>query len=241
MKSLPEKVLIVEDEVLTKRYLIEILHREGIEVVGAYARAQEVLDAFAKGLRCDVVLMDINLEGNMDGITLARKILYHHTTAIMFITAYSDMQTLSEALELSPYGYILKPFDAREVTIALRVAYARFQTFEAEKNRKRKYSGDTVVINDTYRYEKIDKHLFGDGNLVYLNNKQQKLMDVLVRSINHVVSYDTLIEEIWDGEAVSGSTLRTLIYSLRKTAPGLPVHSYSKKGYILLSSSFGES
>jgi len=69
--------------------------------------------------------------------------------------------------------------------------------------------------------------------LVKLNTKQNKLLEILSLNINSIVKYDTLIEAIWEDYEIADSALRTLVYTIRKALPDLPIVSHSKLGYSL--------
>jgi len=69
--------------------------------------------------------------------------------------------------------------------------------------------------------------------MVDLNTKQKLLIELLVKNINNVVSFETLEFNIWQDEEVSRSSLRTLVYSIRKLLPNFPLKTYSKKGYYI--------
>ena len=66
-----------------------------------------------------------------------------------------------------------------------------------------------------------------------LSVKQSKLLEVLIKNVNHTVGYDVLTSAIWENDTVADSALRTLVYSMRKTLPDLPLFSYSKIGYSI--------
>lgn len=232
MLTLPKRVLIVEDEAITQRYLKEILLSHGIEEVVCFSRAKEVLEAMKKE-RYDVILMDINIDGSMDGIQLSRKILESYTLPILFISAYSDDETLEDVLELSPYGFITKPFGSKEVMTSLKVSYKRFLTFEAKERREG--DGAYVVISSHYGYHKKRKILFENHQPVTLNTKQTKLLALLVKHLNNTISFEALQAYVWEDEEIASSALRTLVYTLRKRFPKLPLKTYSKEGYALVS------
>ncbi|HIP29004.1 MAG TPA: response regulator, partial [Sulfurovum sp.] len=114
MTELPQSVLIIEDEAITQRYLKDILGQYNLECVDCYDNAKDAL-AHIKTKKYEMILMDINIKGSMDGIQLAREILRTRTIPIIFITAHSDNDTFQEVLELSPYGFISKPFSSQDV------------------------------------------------------------------------------------------------------------------------------
>ena len=228
---LPKNIVIVEDEVITQRYLQDILSQYEVTVSACFDNAKDTL-AHLRDVPCDLLLMDINIKGAMDGIQLAREILRTATLPIVFITAHNDDDTLEELLELAPYGFIGKPFSSKDVLVTLKVAYKRYLTHVASFIAKEKEVLD-IVINKTYRYSKQTSELYENDIRVKLNHKQRTLLSVLASYPNHPVPYDLLISEIWGSDMIADSALRTLVYSLRKLLPELPILSQSKIGYML--------
>ncbi len=115
------RVLVVEDEVLVARDIQARLQRMGYEVVGSAAKGEEAVE-LALNLVPDLVLMDINLRGDMDGIEAAIQINEVKSIPIIFCTAYSNDEILERAKITSPFGYVLKPFDNRELEINIEIA-----------------------------------------------------------------------------------------------------------------------
>ncbi len=231
--SFPKHVVIVEDEAITQRYLQDILLQQDVHISGCFDNAHDTLEALGQ-IECDMILMDINIKGAMDGIQLARKILQTHTLPIVFITAHSDDATLEELLELAPYGFIGKPFSSKEVLVTVQIAFKRFAVQTASISRAiPKENASRIMIGNFYCYSTEHQVLYYDGQAVKLNKKQGLFIELLVQNINTTVRYDTLIAYLWKDDFVSDSTLRTLVYSVRKLLPDLPIVSYSKIGYAL--------
>ncbi len=230
--DLPQNVLIVEDEVITQRYLQDILSNNYANVSGCFDNALDTLEAL-KSINCDMILMDINIKGSMDGIQLARKILETYTFPIVFITAHNDDATLEELLELAPYGFISKPFSSKEILVTLKIAYKRYLTHTEVSKVKSSDEPTDIVINKYYRYSLKSSELYYDEQTIKLNHKQNKLLEILSKNVNHTVGYDMLIAHLWDDDTIADSTLRTLVYSVRKLLPDLPIISHSKVGYSL--------
>ena len=231
--SFPKHVVIVEDEAITQRYLQDILLQQDVHISGCFDNAADTLEALGQ-IECDMILMDINIKGAMDGIQLARKILESYTLPIVFITAHSDDATLEELLELAPYGFIGKPFSSKEVLVTVQIAFKRFAVQTASISRAiPKENASRIMISNFYCYSAEQQVLYYDGQAVKLNKKQGLFIELLVENINTTVRYDTLIAYLWKDDYVSDSTLRTLVYSVRKLLPDLPIVSYSKIGYAL--------
>ncbi len=229
---LPQNIVIVEDEVVTQRALQAILVEFNVNIAGFFDNALDTLDAL-KVIDCDMLLLDIDINGAMDGIQLARHILRDRSIPIVFITSHDDAQTVEEVLELAPYGFISKPFSSKDIIVTIQIAYKRFLThlevfYTAQDTQRR-----DLIIDDVYTYSTQLSELYKNGVMIKLNYKQSKLLGILARDVNHTVSYDSLVEELWGTDNVSASGLRTLVYSLRKIVPELNLLSYSKLGYML--------
>ena len=230
--GLPENVVIVEDEVITQRYLQDILSQHKVHVSGCFDNAAETLEAL-KSINCNMILMDINIKGTVDGIQLAKIILETHTLPIIFITAHNDDATLEELLELAPYGFISKPFSSKEVFTTLKIAYKRYLIHSEVTKVKISDEPTHIVIDEYYTYSQDLSVLYYDGQAVKLNKKQSQLLEILSNNINHTVGYDAIIAQLWTDDTIADSTLRTLVYSVRKLLPDLPIVSHSKVGYSL--------
>ncbi len=229
----PKHMMVVEDEVITQRYLRDILKQYNVETIECYDNGEDAYKA-VKNSSCEMILMDINIKGNIDGIQLARKILQLHAIPVIFITAHSDHETFQEVLDLSPYGFIAKPFSAKDIETVVQVAYKRFLSQGSDgKAKTKKEQSEILVINEHYSYDKSLKKLYRDQEEVKLNGKQKRLVDILCKNLDRTVEYEVLRAEIWEDNSVAESALRTLIYSLRKQLPDLPIVSYSKVGYAI--------
>ncbi len=118
------RVAIVEDEGVVALYLQSLLTGWGYEVVATIASGEDAV-AFALESPPDLVLMDIQLRGEMDGITAAQTISATHDLPIVFLTAFSDDSTVQLAGSSGAYGYVRKPFDERDLRIAVEMALVR--------------------------------------------------------------------------------------------------------------------
>ena len=237
MSKKPENILIVEDEIVTQRYLKDILAEQGI-ATGVIDNGEDALAHLEKE-HCDLILMDINIKGPLDGLRLAKRILGEQDICIIFITAYSDENTLDEAVELSPYGFIVKPFDPDDINIAIQIGYKRFLVHQSEKKKHREKEGgrekDVIVISESLTYNSVSKLLLENDVPVDLSARQLDLIEMLAQNINNVVSKEMIISRIWEETQANEISLRSLIYSIRRKIPSLPLVTYSKIGYLLKS------
>ncbi|ENY73021.1 GGDEF/EAL domain-containing protein [Aeromonas diversa CDC 2478-85] len=122
-----QRIMIVEDERIVALDLKNSLTHLGYEVVGMASRGGDAI-ALAGTLQPDIILMDINLEDDIDGTEAARAIFQRWQLPVIFLTAYAEEKTLARAEESLPYGYLLKPFDLRELKATLQMAMARRNT-----------------------------------------------------------------------------------------------------------------
>ncbi|MBY0574928.1 MAG: EAL domain-containing protein [Undibacterium sp.] len=127
------KIGIVEDERIVAFNLQQRLTKLGYHVVFIAASGEQALQKISQD-RPDLMLMDIHIEGAIDGIETATIISKEFKLPIIYLTAYSEESTLVRARETRPYGYLLKPFSERELHATIQMAMERYQ-IEAALNR----------------------------------------------------------------------------------------------------------
>jgi two-component system, cell cycle sensor histidine kinase and response regulator CckA len=147
------RVLIVEDERLVARDIQARLERLGYRPIGT-TRFGDAAVAMAAEHRPDIVLMDIRLAGDMDGIAAALAIRSQLQLPVVYLTAYADEQTLARARVTEPFGYILKPFDERELSTVIEMALFKHAAERELRASERRYAvtlnsiGDAVIATD---------------------------------------------------------------------------------------------
>ncbi len=120
------RILVVEDEILVARDLQSKLQRTGYdvpEIVDTGAGAIDMASALQPGL----VLMDIRIKGNIDGVEAAERIRETHRIPVVYLTAYADDATVARAKLTTPFGYILKPFQLKELKTTIEIALYRHE------------------------------------------------------------------------------------------------------------------
>ncbi|MCF7920353.1 MAG: response regulator [Candidatus Cloacimonetes bacterium] len=133
MKKIP--VLIVEDDVIIAEGIRMTLEKLDYKVTGIISWGEKVADAI-KEFQPEIVLMDIRLRGEMDGIQAATLIYENFDLPVVFLTSYSDDKTIMNAKHAYPYGYLVKPFEERELYATLEIAMFKHKTTrELEKYR----------------------------------------------------------------------------------------------------------
>lgn len=180
------RLLIIEDETIVARDLQKMVERVGYEVCGLASTSQEALE-LAANLKPDLALIDIVIKGPMDGIEIAQKIWNELNIPVIYVTAYADEATLNRARETTPFGYLLKPFDERELRISIEMALFKSQL--ELKLRERENFLATIL-----RTIKEAVIAVNEENLItYLNPAAEKLTgwraaEALAQPINKIVN-----------------------------------------------------
>lgn len=133
-----KKILIIEDEMVFAMELKKSLQLLGYTIVGVARRGAEGV-RLARETWPDLILMDIHLQGSMDGIEAAEKINSLYSIPIIFLTAYSDDATVSRVIRTEQYGFLTKPFNDRELYSNIEMAISQHRT------RKKSHVDATVI------------------------------------------------------------------------------------------------
>ena len=121
------RILIVEDEALTVLALKRELAELGYEVAGDASNAADALRA-AEDNHADLVLMDIQLHGGINGVAAAAAIRGHLDIPVVFLTAHGSAATIACAVESGAFGYLLKPYTSSELKAAIEIALHKHET-----------------------------------------------------------------------------------------------------------------
>ena len=120
------RILIVDDEVIITSQLEALLTSVGYSVVGVAFSSEEAVP-MARETKPDLILMDIFMEEMSSGINAAQKIKDELNIPVIFISGYSEEELVSKAKQVEPLGYLLKPFQANQVTTSIEVALHKFK------------------------------------------------------------------------------------------------------------------
>ena len=175
MLSPKHKILIIEDEALVARELKGRLIRMGYEVAGiAYGREAV---AMARETLPDLLLTDIHLKDGEDGINMALAIQRERDVPVVFLTAYSDDETVTRAKAVTPYGYIIKPFESRELQIAIDMAMYKFNIERELRATQQLLQNALTCIGNALVF--VDEH----GCLTNVNADGEALLGVAIDQV----------------------------------------------------------
>ncbi len=148
-----KRILVVEDEGIIARDIERALTKRGYRVIGVVSTGEEALVRAADDCP-DLVLMDIMLKGDLDGIETAQQMRDLHQVPVVYLTAFGDPTTLQRASATAPFGYLLKPFDEHELYLAVDSALYRHEMERDLRWGRQEISGilaatfDGVIISD---------------------------------------------------------------------------------------------
>lgn len=155
-------ILVVEDESIVAKDIQLCLRKLGYEVVGVVDTGEKAVET-AKETNPDLVMMDIMLKGDMSGIEAADAIRESIDIPVIFLTAYTDKDTVNKAKETEPYGYIIKPFKEIDIQTAIEIALYKHGKEQLVKKER------------DYYYSMVEKQDSPDMMFVKANQRLVKI------------------------------------------------------------------
>lgn len=171
-------VFILEDNPITARDLKEIIELQNMEILGVCYSGEEAMDVI-HNIHPDILLVDIKLKGPMTGIEFVHQVSELRNIPVVYLTANSDRQTVKSAIETVPAAFITKPFDEKDLVIAIELAFKNHaaKSISANGHSKTPY----IFIKGTDQFEKVaidDIHYLeaeGSYSKVFTYNKEYLL------------------------------------------------------------------
>ncbi len=222
-------ILIVDDEFINAKFIAQSIRKLGHLIVGNVKNANDALK-IAKRNEIDFVFMDINLNDKIDGILCADLLNQKQKIAVIYMSAFSDSQTIKNASKTNIYGYLIKPFSINEIEATLSVA---IQRVFGSKDNENKIQSNIKSLGDNYIYNFSTKTFLIDNVPIHLTNKETEVLNLLCLNINQNISYELLENSVWDEKEITSSTIRDTVLRLRKKAPLLNLDNIVGIGYCL--------
>lgn len=152
------KVLVVEDELITATHIAAVLTEQGYVVPEPIIKGEDVPVLAAKE-KPDVILMDINLAGKLDGVETARILTSTMNVPIIFLTSNSDEKTFEESKSALPHAFLTKPFKAEELIRTIEVVINRHKNHTQEQNGTPSNKSDERSIFVPSKNKKVKIHI----------------------------------------------------------------------------------
>ena len=162
------KVLVVEDEVIVARDVVNMLQSLGYESISVTSTSEDAIKT-AKKESPHIVLMDIMLEGKMNGVEAADFIYTKLNIPIVYLTSYAEENIIQKAKKTEPFGYLLKPFEERDLQTTIEIALYKFE-MEMKLKRREKWLS-TILTNIGDGVIATDKK----GMISFINKQAEKL------------------------------------------------------------------
>lgn len=237
-----KQALVVDDEQIVALDLERCLEGFGFDVAIETTGTGAV--ETAGRLKPDIVFMDIRLEGPLDGIQAAEQIREKFSGPLIFLTAYADHQTIERAAQMDPSGYIVKPFNERELAATTHLALYRAQnprrTFanEAPPPDERRRAPSVIQIGGL-KVDFIQRSVFRRGTKVQLTKKEFDILQCLAEHLGAPVSPEVLLTRAWGPQFVHYvQALRVHVGNLRKKieadSSGVRIEGIRGVGYRLV-------
>lgn len=223
-------IVILEGDAKTACFIEKTVVRLGHNVVGSFYNPLDLIKSINMS-NVDLFLLDINIESTINGIECGRKIhVYNQNAKIVFITAYKDTKTIAKASSVSPFGYLIKPIDEFDIEAILMVVNTKIIT--------RRVKSTQVFLKRGCLFDLEKSIIFSNGKIIKLTNNELKCLSSLIKNKNSCISAEQLMLNIWNDNEDRTSSLRELIYRLRKKIPELPLSNIPRVGYILQNTIF---
>lgn len=201
------KILIVEDEIIIAMELKSYLEKLGYIVPSIETNYDSAIESFKKYLP-DLALIDINLKGEKTGIDIAEEINKIKKIPFIYISAFSDLNTIKCAVEHNPASFLIKPIKREELKINILLALSNTNYIKHDIKQFKLYE-------DCY-FDLENETLFESGKVIRLSKNEKKLLRLLIENKNQIIHFSDLKDEIWSKINCTDGMLRTLIYRLRQ-------------------------
>lgn len=213
------RIWIVEDESIVAMDLKARLERMGYTIPGISSYGEDAIEK-VREYRPDLVLMDIVLKGDMDGITAAQIIRNEMEIPVVYLTAYADEKTIGRAKVTEPYGYILKPFQERDVLTVIEIALYKASMEKRLRESERwisttiKSMGEGIIATDIEAMVKfmnpIAELLTGMTEAEAIGNPSSKTFPVEVGDTGHHAP-DPVLKALMDQITVTSDETMVLM------------------------------
>lgn len=211
------KITLLEDEFSLRNNLAGFLtlHSYEIEMFG---HGNAMLNQCR--FNSDIYILDVNVPG-ATGFEVIEWISRNDPgKPVIFMTAYTDIESITQAYRLGCSDYLKKPFDLMELLLRIQ------KLLILSKD-------DEIQIAPSYNFNLASKQLIKEGEIVNLTKNQRNILYLLSKYRNNVITYDMFIEYIWEDKFIKFNTIASHIREIRSAVEGLLIRNIRGEGYIL--------
>ena len=223
------KILIVEDETLVAMDLKSTLTKMDFKVTDIVQSYEGVARSIKKS-EPDIIMMDIYLGEKTDGIDIAKEIHKRKKIPILYLTAFSDDETMERAFETDPIGYLIKPFKREDLKSTIQLGL-----YKINKVNLTNTNNNSIYIGFDYYFDIGESLLYYKDKHIKLGKKERVLLSILIKAKGNIVHFDELEHAVWAGQKPSNSALRTLVYRLKSKLGCQLIEATYSYGYRLAS------
>lgn len=218
------KVLIVEDESIIALDIKRTLENINFIVTNTVGNYEEAIES-VKSNKPDIIVMDINLKSEKDGIDTVKEIQNNHNIPVIYMTASCDEKTLKRAISTNPVSYLIKPIKTNELKANILLGLYK------NKEKTRHYKNKNYKnIGFNYYFDSYEENLYYKDMPIKLSKKEKILLNILIQANGDIVAFKKLENDIWPNTKTSDSSLRTLIYRLRTKLEYRIIKTYQNIG-----------
>jgi DNA-binding response OmpR family regulator len=211
------KITLYEDEYALRNNIADFLSLHSYRVE-AFGNGNDLLEMCR--FHSDLYVLDINVP-EINGFEIIEWISRNDPgKPVIFMSAYTDIETISRAYHLGCSDYLKKPFDLME--LLLRVQKLLFHTVQEE-----------IKLTENHLFDLATKQLYSDGNMVNLTKNQRNILYLLCKYRNSVVTYEMLIDHIWEERFIKYNTIASHIREIRNAVKGIMIQNIRGEGYLL--------
>ncbi|PNV84533.1 MAG: hypothetical protein C0627_00585 [Sulfurimonas sp.] len=217
------KILLMEDELHLRQNIKKFLAIKGYEV-DDFENGEELLK-YANPHDYDCMILDVNTP-EIDGFEVLAYIRENDiSTPALFISALTDVEKVLKAFELGAADYLKKPFDLAELEVRML------------RTNPKKSINIYIRLDENFSYNLQNRTLLKNEIPSKLSSIQKKFLYLLIKNQNKLVTFDMLIDYVWEGKEISHGTILSTTRDLKKILPDSFIQNVKGEGYIVVISS----
>lgn len=210
------KIALLEDSYLLREHICRYFRLKKYEI-DSFENGEEILEANLK--EYDIFILDINVP-EIDGFEVAKYFLdVELKTPIVFISSYTSIEYIKKAFELGASDFVKKPFELAELEIRVNHILKPFL--------------QNVKLNNNLNYHIDERILLKNDKEIKLTKVQHKILTLLIKNMNNLVTYDNLRDYIWDDKEINDNTIASHMRDLRKKIEDELIENIKGEGYLL--------